>query len=210
MRKQPIFAAMLIAAVILLGLAIGAGWMEAGDIRFADALVFRAGESSAALITFMQGISWVGGGVPRWIVVALLSLLVWRWSGSRHALALAGASLSASLASSALKAAFDRARPDLITHLDHVSNASYPSGHAANTAVLYLLLAGLAPPRWRASFWALAAAMIVLNGLSRIMLGVHWPTDIVGGTMLGAAFALLGAWWIRPPAGRSSLPASRA
>ena len=111
-----------------------------------------------------------------------------------------------------LKAGFDRARPDMIAHLDVVSNASYPSGHAANTAVLYLLLAWLAPPRRRTPFWALAAAMIVLNGLSRIMLGVHWPTDVVGGTLLGAAFALLGAWAVppTPPAGRSSPRAFRA
>src|SRR3546814_7547343 len=80
---------------------------------------------------------------------------------------------------------FGRARPDLIDHLDHVSSASYPSGHATSAAVVYLLLAWLAPPRWRFFAWALAAAMIVLNGFSRIMLGVHWASDIAGGTMLG-------------------------
>src|SRR3546814_7995427 len=74
----------------------------------------------------------------------------------------------------------------LIDHLDHVSSASYPSGHATSAAVVYLLLAWLAPPRWRFFAWALAAAMIVLNGFSRIMLGVHWASDIAGGTMLGA------------------------
>src|SRR3546814_13180535 len=87
----------------------------------------------------------------------------------------------------------------LIDHLDHVSSASYPSGHATSAAVVYLLLAWLAPPRWRFFAWALAAAMIVLNGFSRIMLGVHWASDIAGGTMLGAAFALLGAWWVARP-----------
>lgn len=192
----------MITATLLLGFAVGAGWTQTIDLRIANALAFRVGESSPILLAFMRGVSWIGGGVPRWGVVALLALLVWRWRGRRAALVLASASLLASLASSAFKAGFDRARPDLIAHLDTVANASYPSGHATNTAVLYLLLACLAPPRWRAPLWALAVAMILLNGASRVMLGVHWPTDIIGGTMLGAAFALLGAIWVRPPAGR--------
>ena len=96
-----------------------------------------------------------------------------------------------------MKLGFGRTRPDVIDHLDHVSSASYPSGHATSAAVVYLLLAWLAPPRWRAAAWTLAATMIILNGFSRIMLGVHWASDIVGGTMLGIAFALLGVWWVR-------------
>lgn len=189
-----ICAALLIAATLLLGLAVEP--LQAMDLRIANALTFRTGETSLALITFMQAVSWVGGGVPRWVVVGLLSLIVWRWHGWRGAFMLSMASLCASLASSALKAGFGRARPDLIAHLDIVSNASYPSGHATNTAVLYLLLAWFAPLRWRGPLWVLAGAMILLNGLSRVMLGVHWPIDIVGGTMLGAAFAVLGAWWV--------------
>ncbi|PKP97129.1 MAG: hypothetical protein CVT74_15025, partial [Alphaproteobacteria bacterium HGW-Alphaproteobacteria-13] len=122
----PIVAATLILAAVLLGLATDAGWMRAADIHIANALVFRIGESSPAFVAFMQAVSWIGGGMPRWVVVALLSLLVWRWRGRRGALVLAGASLLASLASSLLKAGFDRARPDMIAHLDAVSNASYP------------------------------------------------------------------------------------
>ena len=115
-------------------------------------------------------------------------------------MALAGASLLSNLASTLLKLAFGRARPDIIDHLDHVSNASYPSGHATSAAVVYLLLPGLAPPRWRAAAWALAGAMIVINGFSRIMLGVHWGSDIIGGTMLGTAFALFGIVFAQRPA----------
>ena len=185
----------LIIAVILLGLAVGAGWTETADWQISRALSLRIGESSPAFIAFMQWASWIGGGTPRWIIVILLSALVWHWCGPRCAVALGGASLLSNLASSLLKLGFGRARPHLIDHLDHVSSASYPSGHATSAAVVYLLLAWLAPPRWRFFAWALAAAMIVLNGFSRIMLGVHWASDIAGGTLLGAAFALLGAWW---------------
>lgn len=190
-----LIAASLFLAAILLGFAVSADWTRAADWQVSQALSFRVGQSSDAAIAFMQGVSRIGGGTPRWILCILLSVLVWRWCGRRYGIALAGAALLSNLASNALKVAYDRARPDLIPHLDHVTSASYPSGHATSAAVVYLLLAWLAPPRWRAAAWSLAVAMIVLNGFSRIMLGVHWFSDIVGGTMLGAAFAVLGAWW---------------
>lgn len=195
--RAPFIALLLLAATVLLGFVVDAGWTQAGDVALATPLALREGVSSATLIAFMQGASWIGGGLPRWIIVILLSALVWRWCGPRCAVAFAGASLLSNIASTLLKMGFDRPRPDLIAHLDHVTNASYPSGHATSAAVVYLLLAWLAPPRWRSAAWALAALMILLNGLSRVMLGVHWPSDIVGGTMLGAAFALIGAWWVR-------------
>ncbi len=191
-----IAAAGLILAVILLGFAVGAGWTQMVDLRISNGLVLHVGETSPAFIAFMQGASWIGGGIPRWIIVILLCALVWHWCGPRCAVALGGTSLLSNLASSLLKLGFGRARPDLIEHLDHQTSFSYPSGHATSAAVVYLLLAWLAPPRWRRAAWSLAGAMIVLNGFSRIMLGVHWASDILGGTMLGAAFALLGAWWV--------------
>jgi undecaprenyl-diphosphatase len=203
--KAILAAIMLIVAVILLGLIVSAGWTVAADLRLSNALSLRVGQSDPGLIAFMQGASWIGGGTPRWIIVILLSALVWRWCGRRCAVALAGASLLANLASNALKFAFDRARPDIIAHLDHVNSASYPSGHATSAAVVYLLLAWLAPPRWRPFAWTLATAMILLNATSRIMLGVHWASDIAGGTLLGGAFALLGTWWVSRPE-RSSGP----
>ena len=189
-------AAALLLTVILLGLTVGAGWTQAIDWQISHTLAIRVDERNPAFIAFMQGASWIGGGTPRWIIVILLCGLVWHWCGPRCAIALGGASLLSNLASSLLKLGFARARPDLIDHLDHQTSSSYPSGHATSAATVYLLLASLAPPRWRPYAWTLAAAMIILNGFSRIMLGVHWASDIVGGTMLGAAFALLGAWWV--------------
>ena len=194
-RNRVAAAGLLIAATILLGLVVATGRADAVDWRVSHALAFRIGESDPAFISFMQWVSWIGGGTPRWIIVILLCGLVWHWCGPRCAVALAGASLLSNLASSLLKLGFGRARPDLIEHLDHQTSFSYPSGHATSAAVVYLLLAWLAPPRWRPLAWALAATMILLNGFSRIMLGVHWASDIAGGTMLGTAFALLGAWW---------------
>ena len=192
--SAPQVAALLFVAVLAFGFAINAGWLVSADLHIANALSLRAGQSNAGLIAFMQGASWIGGGVPRWIIVILLCGLVWHWCGPRCAVALGGASLLSNLASSLMKLGFGRARPDLIEHLDHQTSFSYPSGHATSAAAVYLLLAWLAPPRWRAFAWALAFGMIILTGFSRIMLGVHWASDIAGGTMLGAAFALFGTW----------------
>lgn len=192
-----IAAAILLAAVILLGFAVVAGWTQAIDLRISTDLVLHVGKSDPAFIAFMQGASWIGGGAPRWVIVIGLTALVWRLCGPRCAVALAGASLLSNLVSSLLKMAFGVARPDLIPHLDHQTSFSYPSGHATSAAVVYLMLAWLVPPRWRRAAWSLAGVMIVLNGTSRMMLGVHWASDIVGGTMLGTAFALLGAAWVR-------------
>lgn len=203
-RRLLVGAAGLVLAVVLLGLIVSAGWTVRADLHVSHALSLKVGQSSPQLIAFMQWASWIGGGTPRWIISILLAALVWRWCGPRCGMALAGAALLSNLASNALKFAFDRARPDIIEHLDHVNSASYPSGHATSAAVVYLLLAWLAPPRWRPLAWTLAVAMITLNGFSRIMLGVHWASDIVGGTMLGGAFALLGAWWASRPALRES------
>ncbi len=192
-----IAAAALLVAVILLGFAVVAGRTQAIDLRISTDLVLQVGKSDPLFIAFMQGVSWIGGGIPRWIIVIALSALVWHWCGPRCAVALAGASLLSNLASSLLKLGFGVSRPDLIPHLDHQTSFSYPSGHATSAAVVYLTLAWLAPPRWRRAAWSLAGVMIVLNGVSRMMLGVHWASDIVGGTMLGAAFALLGAVYAR-------------
>lgn len=189
---------MLAVAMLMLGLLTRADYGAALDAAIARHLTWPDGAGPAPLIAFMQAISWIGGGTPRWVLVGLIAAAVRYWGGRRPALAIVAAVLFANIASSLLKAAFDRPRPDLIAHLDHVSSASYPSGHATSAAALYLTLALLAPVQWRRATWTLAVLMIGFTGLSRIMLGVHWPSDIVGGILLGAAFALTAAWWAQP------------
>lgn len=188
---------MLILLFAALSAIVAMGYADGFDRRIGASLAMTADTSPPALILFMQGVSWIGGGTPRWVIVILFCGLVWHWCGPRCAVALGGASLLSNLASSLLKVAFARPRPDLTPHLDLQTSFSYPSGHATSAAAVYLMLAFLAPQRWKRAAWSLAGAMIVLNGFSRMMLGVHWASDILGGTMLGAAFALLGAWWMR-------------
>jgi undecaprenyl-diphosphatase len=109
-------------------------------------------------------------------------------------LSLAGATIVNNL----LKFGFDRPRPDFVAHLVEVQSASFPSGHAMLSAIAYLsfgaLLAGALPSR-RAKVYVLSVAVLLtaLIGISRVYLGVHWPSDVLAGWCLGAAWAI-GFW----------------
>lgn len=128
------------------------------------------------------------------IVVAVCSyLLLARMR--REALLIVSSVMGGTILSTVLKMSYDRPRPDL-TAMSHQFTASFPSGHAMLSAVTFLtlgaLLARLAPTRPLQVF-AIGAAVVLtlLVGLSRLFMGVHYPSDILAGWCLGAAWALL-------------------
>jgi undecaprenyl-diphosphatase len=105
----------------------------------------------------------------------------------------------AEVASAVLKTLLARPRPDLVPHLDLVYSASFPSGHAMMSPVVYLTLAAVlaAGERRRSEKVVLiggAAALAGMIGVSRVYLGVHWPTDVLAGWALGCAIAAVGSW----------------
>lgn len=100
------------------------------------------------------------------------------------------------LVSTALKLVYNRPRPDLVPHGMEVFTASFPSGHATMSAIAYLTLATLIARierhrRVKALVLGLGVTMTLLVGASRIYLGVHWPSDVLAGWCVGAAWAAL-------------------
>lgn len=129
------------------------------------------------------------------LAFALLASLR-RWSEGLLLVAGAGGGL---LISQGLKRVFERERPDLVYRAVEAVNASFPSGHAMLSAVVFLTLGVLAArfaERRRVKVLAVAAAVLVslLVGLSRVYLGVHWASDVLAGWCMGAAWAM--ACWL--------------
>jgi undecaprenyl-diphosphatase len=118
----------------------------------------------------------------------------------RRALFVTVASFGGWFINGALKQLFQRPRPDVVPHLREVMTMSFPSGHALQSAVVYLTLGALSmhiAQRRLTKFYCMAIASLatILVGASRIYLGVHYPTDVLAGWLIGLSWALL-CWMI--------------
>lgn len=100
------------------------------------------------------------------------------------------------IVSTLLKNVIARPRPELVAHLVDVRTLSFPSGHAMLSAVTFLTLGALlarlqSRRRLKAYLLTMAVFLSLLVGISRVYLGVHWPTDVLAGWCVGAAWAML-------------------
>lgn len=144
----------------------------------------------------MRDVTALGGNFVLTFVTAavIVYLLIARKRGAALLvfISIAGGTLLASI----LKLFFQRARPDLVPHGTEVYTASFPSSHAMMSAVVFLTLGALLGriepiPRLRIYFLGLAMLLTAMVGVSRVYLGVHWPTDVLAGWAIGAAWAML-------------------
>lgn len=109
-----------------------------------------------------------------------------------------GGTVSGAVAVSVAKGIVARPRPDIVDHLVTVSSASFPSGHATSSAIVYLTLAALIMQIVRGRvvrfyIMSVAGLLVIAIGCSRVYLGVHWPSDVLTGWSFGALWALM--WW---------------
>ncbi len=127
------------------------------------------------------------------LALAVAGLLWWRGT-RRHAVLLLGATWSGRAAIELIKWVVDRPRPAFDPYPVIVSSKSFPSGHAGNSTLTYVAIALFAvPPRWRQPALGVALLLAASIGWSRPMLGVHWPSDVVGGWCFGLVW--VGLWW---------------
>ncbi len=146
------------------------------------------------------------GGFTFLTIATIVAVLLFSFHGKRRqAWILAGTVMAAQLSSEVFKAFYDRPRPSLVPHHSYVYTQSFPSGHSALAAAVFLTLATLiASVETRAStkilIYVLAVVTTIGVGFSRVYLGVHWPSDVLAGWSLGATWAF-GAWivleWMR-------------
>lgn len=174
-------------------------------VAWAVMLLFGAMEFDRGLLVYFyagdsprlaEAASWVtalGAGAVLLALTGFGAGLLLARRDWRGALLLAGITLSGRVLVELQKEWTARIRPDAQGHLVPVDSLAYPSGHAANAAMVWLCLALLLPRTGRGrglAVWG-AAWLAILVGLSRVMLGVHWPSDVIGGWAFGLFWTLL-------------------
>ena len=156
-------------------------------------LAFRHADLSpigpAVLPSVARDITSLGSTVVLTLVTALSAIYLCMDSKRQAAYLLVATVLSGTLLNSVLKVVAARPRPDIVPHLTTMSNYSFPSGHSMMSAVTYLTLAALVargrPPGVRRSCFLSAGLLTILVGMTRVYLGVHWPTDVLAGWLFG-------------------------
>jgi membrane-associated phospholipid phosphatase len=176
-----------LAAVWSLVLATGTGWVDRWILLEANLSGHPQLRSVATAVTQFGG--WV---LLTALTAGAAAILVLRRRYQDAALAIA-AILAGRLLVELQKLAIERTRPDAMFRLVDVDSFSFPSGHAANSMITYLTLAIVlaSAGKWRRYALATAFLLSLVVGLTRIMLGVHWPTDVVAGWAFGLLWVVL-------------------
>ncbi|SNY92289.1 undecaprenyl-diphosphatase [Cohaesibacter sp. ES.047] len=137
------------------------------------------------------------GGVAVLVLTTLIAsvffLLRHRWTSMLYLVATVGSGI---VLSSIAKEFFDRPRPDLVPHGSMVQTASFPSGHSMMAAIVYLsigvLIARVQPGLILKVYILMVAVLLtILVGISRVYMGVHWPTDVAAGWLAGGVWAMI-------------------
>ncbi len=179
----------LVMASFVLGMSATAGVVTGLDRALFTSLAMTQTLSPGWAIAVTRFVTGLGDpGTRSLFVLLLLFGVMYRRSWRAATVFLVTVALSIT-GHSVMKEVFARARPTLVPWLDPVDTYAYPSGHAAGTIVALLMGALLLGGRQSVVVALLVVAAI---GLSRVALGVHWPSDVIGGWMFGGGMALIG------------------
>ncbi len=191
----------LVAVLLVLAFALLAGEMLEGDTHAFDTMLLSAAQSMSTahpwVFEAMRDFSGLGSTVVLTLFIAITAGYLALVSMRSSALLVTASAVSGAISVSAFKMAFGRARPDTAYAELVATTLSFPSGHATMSAVIFLTMGALVASTrtlWIERIYIVCAAalMTVLVGVSRIALGVHWATDVLGGWAFGSAWAI--AW----------------
>ena len=185
-RWRHSLSVVLLACVWLAMLLLGRGQLD----RTIYETLYAGGRPALVLVARLFTLL----GEPTVLVGAGFLLAAWLWhvGRGRFALALLLVIMVGRGLAEAQKYWIARARPTFEPHLVIVRTSSFPSGHSTSSMIFYLTVAlALAPAGWRRTAAACAILLSLLVGLSRVMLGVHWPSDVIGGWSFGMLWVLL-------------------
>ena len=197
-------SALVVVALVWIFVALAGEVME-GDTRQFDEWLLSALRDPADpqrlrgprwLLMAAEDITALGGPAVLGLTVVAVTGYLLLQGLYRNGLFIFIASTGGWLLNWSLKATFDRTRPDIVPHLREVMTSSFPSGHALTSAAVYLTLGALLMPIAKgrgAKYYCVATAMGVtaLVGASRVILGVHYPSDVLAGWLIGLSWALL-------------------
>lgn len=205
--------ALIAAAICWSGFALfvwlvatgGAGWLDEPGLLAARTGEGREFAGSALMLEIVRDTTALGGVFLRNLfaigaVVALLFLKL-----RREAVLFAATVMLGWIVNTGAKLVFGRERPQIVPHLMEAGGESFPSGHAFNAAVVYIAmaLAFAALSRRHSVRYTIIAAAMVMSALvawSRVLLGVHFPSDVMAGWLGGAGWAFLAAALLYAPA----------
>ena len=205
-RVNDVYA--VVGIFIALGtlVALGATWIfmriaaevREGETQSFDVAVLRYVETHQTpfLDKAMIEITFLGTGVIVMMLVAVSGMFLWLTKHKHSALLLMVSTAGAILLNGLLKAGFDRPRPQVFEWGQHTVSSSFPSGHAMSAATVYMTVAYLAARLQRRHVSRVltlfaATIVVVLIAISRLYLGVHYPTDVAAGVLIGIAWAAL-------------------
>ncbi len=186
---------MLVALGACIFVVLAAAYVRGGLVVSIDDNVSRwaAGSEPGWVETVSRLVTRIGGLAGTAAVAGVTAIVLWRASRRADAAFVVLSVVGITIVVAALKAVFERARPDSGSPIPLPHSYSFPSGHAATAIVLYGALALLAAERarssWRAIAWFGAAALWALAiGSSRVLLNVHFVSDVAAGLAVGLAW----------------------
>lgn len=194
LRLTLVAVALLVVAVPFAYLTfevLGAGPLTRLDARIANDLNAWA-HDRPNFLRFLEAVSLLAKPITLWIIVGVAVGWLWRLGRHRICIFLVITSLGGGLIDTLVKAAVDRPRPVVDHPIATAYGKSFPSGHSMGATVCYgaLLVAfwSIISPRWRGRALAATVVLVLAVGSSRLFLGVHFLTDVIGGYLLGLAW----------------------